>query len=85
MVRGGRTEKQAAAAGASSPAITVELDADAPNAHVLFRHRVAPAPANLQITATDVVELVEVSAPGYKTQRYWLTFDRSLHLDAPTS
>ena len=82
MARGGRTEKQAAVAGAPSPVITVELDADAPNAQVLFRHRVAPAPAHLQLTATNVVELVEISAPGYKTQRYWLTFDRSLHLDA---
>jgi outer membrane biosynthesis protein TonB len=62
--------------------IAVELDADAPNAHVVFRRRVTPAPAQMQIGATDVVELVEVSAPGYKTQRYWLTFDRPTHLKA---
>ena len=62
--------------------IDVDLDADAPNAHVVFRRRVAAAPAQMQIAATDVVELVEVSAPGYKTQRYWLTFDRPTHLKA---
>jgi serine/threonine protein kinase len=62
--------------------ISVELDADAPNAHVVFRRRVAAAPTTMQLAATDVVELVEVSAPGYKTQRYWLTFDRPTHLRA---
>jgi hypothetical protein len=62
--------------------ISVELDADAPNAHVVFRRRVTPAPDKIQISATDVVELVEISAPGYKTQRYWLTFDRPTHLEA---
>jgi hypothetical protein len=34
------------------------------------------------LTASDVVELVEVSATGYKTVRYWLTFDRETHLHA---
>jgi serine/threonine protein kinase len=62
--------------------ITVQLDADAPNAHVTFRRHIAGAPTSLQISATDVVELVEVSAPGYKTSRYWLTFDRPTHLKA---
>jgi len=62
--------------------IAVDLEADAPNAHVVFRRRVATAPATMQLAATDVVELVEVSAPGYKTQRYWLTFDRPTHLKA---
>jgi serine/threonine protein kinase len=62
--------------------IAVELDADAPNAHFVFRRRVSAAPEQIQINATDVVELVEVSAPGYKTQRYWLTFDRPTHLKA---
>jgi serine/threonine protein kinase len=64
------------------PKIAVQLDADAPNAHVTFRRRVAPAPTSLQINATDVVELVEVSAPGHKTARFWLTFDRPTHLRA---
>jgi outer membrane biosynthesis protein TonB len=36
----------------------------------------------MQINATDVVELVEVSAPGFKTTRYWLTFDRPTYLKA---
>ncbi|HET9993604.1 MAG TPA: serine/threonine-protein kinase, partial [Kofleriaceae bacterium] len=62
--------------------ITVQLDADAPNAHVTFRRHIAGAPASMQINATEVVELVEVSAPGYKTARYWLTFDRPTHLKA---
>lgn len=62
--------------------IDVTLEADAPNARVVFRRRVAAAPATMMIAATDVVELVEVSAPGYKTQRYWLTFDRPTHLKA---
>ena len=62
--------------------ITVQLDADAPNAHVTFRRHIAGAPTSMQINATDVVELVEVSAPGYKTARYWLTFDRPTHLKA---
>jgi serine/threonine-protein kinase len=62
--------------------IEVDLDADAPNSHVVFRRRVSAAPAHIQISATDVVELIEVSAPGFKTQRYWLTFDRPTHLRA---
>jgi eukaryotic-like serine/threonine-protein kinase len=62
--------------------ITVQLDADAPNAHVTFRRHIAGTPTSTQINATDVVELVEVSAPGYKTARYWLTFDRPTHLKA---
>ncbi len=36
----------------------------------------------MKIAASDIVELVEVSAPGYKTMRYWLTFDRPTHLNA---
>ena len=62
--------------------IEVQLEADAPNSHVVFRRRVEASPATIQIAATDVVELVEVSAPGYKTSRYWLTFDRATHLHA---
>ncbi len=62
--------------------IDVTLEADAPNARIVFRRRIASAPATLTIGATDVVELVEISAPGYRTQRYWLTFDRPTHLKA---
>ncbi|HUJ57803.1 MAG TPA: protein kinase [Kofleriaceae bacterium] len=64
------------------PKVQVELDADAPNAHVVFRRRIAPAGTSNEIAPSDVVELVEVSAPGYKTERYWLTFDRPTHLKA---
>jgi serine/threonine-protein kinase len=95
-LRGGKTEKTAmtpAPVQQPLPAtatqlpkepvkIAVELEADAPNAHFVFRRRVSAAPEQIQISATDVVELVEVSAPGYKTQRYWLTFDRPTHLKA---
>jgi len=77
-------------AGAAIPAtretptdrIQIDIDADAPNSHVVFRRRVQQAPSTLQVSPTDVVELVEVSAPGYKTERYWLTFDRPTHLIA---
>ncbi len=62
--------------------IAVSLEADAPDARIVFRRRVAPAPVALTINATDVIELVEVSAPGYRTTRYWLTFDRPTLLKA---
>jgi hypothetical protein len=73
-------------AAATQPAapekIEVKLSADVPNARVVFRRRVANAPVEMEINTTDVVELVEVSAPGYKTTRYWLTFDRATYLTA---
>ncbi|MGE5185952.1 MAG: TonB family protein [Acidobacteriota bacterium] len=62
--------------------IDVAIDADAAHAHVVFRRRVTDAPLSSQIAASDVVELVEVSAPGYKTERYWVTMDRPTHLKA---
>ena len=62
--------------------IQVELSANVPNARVTFRRRVAAAPATMQISSSDIVELVEISAPGYKTTRYWLTFDRPTKLVA---
>ena len=62
--------------------ITVKLDSDVDNARVVFRRRMQPAGTSLEIATSDVVELVEVSAPGYKTVRYWLTFDRETHLRA---
>ncbi len=62
--------------------IAVALHANVPNARVTFRRRVSAAPSQMQITPSDIVELVEVSAPGYKTVRYWLTFDRPTTLDA---
>jgi tRNA A-37 threonylcarbamoyl transferase component Bud32 len=62
--------------------VSVALEANVPGARVTFRRRVSPAPAAMQIAPSDIVELVEVSAPGYKTLRYWLTFDRPTHLTA---
>jgi serine/threonine-protein kinase len=62
--------------------IAVELDADIANARITFRRRSVTAPVTMQINSTDVMEIVEVTAPGYKTARYWLTFDRPTHLHA---
>ena len=62
--------------------VAVVLSADAPNAHVVFRRRVTPAPMHTELDPTTIVELVEIDAPGYKTQSYWLTLDRPTHLVA---
>ena len=62
--------------------IAVNLHANAANARVTFRRRVSTAPSTIQIAPSEIVELVEVSAPGYKTMRYWLTFDRPTTLNA---
>jgi TonB family protein len=62
--------------------VQVIIDTDVANAHVVFRRRVASAPMTTEIAASDIVELVEVSAQGYKTERYWLTLDRGTHLKA---
>ncbi|HEY5927879.1 MAG TPA: protein kinase [Kofleriaceae bacterium] len=62
--------------------IEVNLDANVPNARVVFRRRVHDVPAKMELNATDVVELVEVSATGHKTVRFWLTFDRPTYLKA---
>jgi protein TonB len=42
----------------------------------------AATPFKAEVGNNDIVELVEVAAPGYKGQRYWLTFDRATHLHA---
>jgi serine/threonine-protein kinase len=62
--------------------ILVQLDADVANARITFRRRSIAAPTSLQVNASDVMEIVEVTAPGYKTARYWLAFDRPTHLRA---
>ncbi len=62
--------------------VAVQLEANVANARVTFRRRSSPTPATMQIAPSDIVELVEVSAPHYKTVRYWLTFDRATHLTA---
>jgi hypothetical protein len=65
--------------------VSVQLEANVTSARVTFRRRVSPTPTTMQITPSDIVEIVEVSAPGYKTVRYWLTFDRPTHLNARLS
>ena len=65
--------------------IEVTLEANVANARVTFRRRVTAAPTTMQIMPSDIVELVEVSAPGHKTVRYWLTFDRPTKLVAQMS
>ncbi len=72
----------AAATQPASSKIAVQIDANVADARVTFRRRLSAAPATMQVTASDIVELVEVSAPGHKTVRYWLTFDRATHLTA---
>jgi len=65
--------------------ISVTLDANVANARVTFRRRVTAAPTTIQVMPSDIVELVEVSAPNHKTVRYWLTFDRPTKLVAQLS
>lgn len=84
------TTQTAPAPGAATPApqtpnegkVAVNVRSNAPNARVTFRRRSMLAPAKLQLGASDIVELVEVSAPGYKSMRYWITFDRATNLYA---
>jgi tRNA A-37 threonylcarbamoyl transferase component Bud32 len=65
--------------------ITVSLEANVANARVTFRRRVIPAPSTMQLAPSEIVELVEISAPGHKTVRYWMTFDRPTKLVAQLS
>ena len=62
--------------------IDVDLEANVPGARVTFRRHLTQAPEHEEVAPIDVVELVEFSAPGYKTERYWITFDRPTHLKA---
>ena len=62
--------------------VEVIITADVPNARVTFRRRLASAPFTITVNPTDIVELVEVSAPGKRTVRYWLTIDRPTKLHA---
>nr|HEX4315518.1 serine/threonine-protein kinase [Kofleriaceae bacterium] len=63
--------------------IGVKIDSNIDGARFVLRRRLQAtgAPA-MEMSPSDVVELLEVSAPGYKTVRYWLTFDRETHLMA---
>jgi hypothetical protein len=58
------------------------VDSDTAGARVTFRRRVHAAPVTLAVTPGDMVELVEVSAPGHKTVRYWITIDRTTRINA---
>jgi tRNA A-37 threonylcarbamoyl transferase component Bud32 len=69
-------------APAARPIIDLAVEADAPGARVVFRRRLSPAPFKTSVPASDIVELVEVDAPGHKTVRYWLTIDRPTALRA---
>ncbi len=75
-----------AAATATTPAeraiVDLAVAADAPGARVVFRRRLSAAPFKTSVPSSDIVELVEVDAPGRKTVRYWLTIDRPTSLRA---
>ncbi len=71
-----------AAAPAERPVVDLAVEADAPGARVVFRRRMSTAPFKTSVRTSDIVELVEVDAPGHKTVRYWLTIDRPTALRA---
>jgi len=60
----------------------LQIGANVPESTVTFRRRVTAAPIRMQLASSDIVELVEISAPGYKTVRYWITMDRATRLQA---
>lgn len=62
--------------------VPVHVEADAPKAQLLMRHRTSAVPTSLETVPANVEELVEISAPNRKTVRYWLTFDRPIRLRA---
>jgi eukaryotic-like serine/threonine-protein kinase len=70
----------ATAAAPQEHKVAMRVDSDVAGSRVTFRRRVAATPSKTEITATDIVEMVEVSAPGHKTVRYWLTVDRPTNL-----
>ncbi len=71
-----------AAAVPQNRKVPMRIGADVADARVTFRRRVAVAPSKMEITTTDIIEMVEVSAPGHKTVRFWLTIDRPTNLTA---
>ena len=71
-----------AAAPAERRVVHLAVEADAPGARVVFRRRLSAAPFETSVRTSDIVELVEVDAPGRKTVRYWLTIDRPTALRA---
>jgi TonB family protein len=80
---GAATPSEATVPGGAK--VEVQLEANVANARVSFRRHLEAAPLKTDLAPSDMVELVEVSAPGYKTERYWLTFDRPTHLVAHLS
>jgi hypothetical protein len=76
----------APAAAATEPAqpSSVELlvRTDAPDGRFTLRRRSYRAGERITVTAGDVAEVIEVSAAGRKTRRFWLTLDRSATLQA---
>ncbi|HEU0037563.1 MAG TPA: protein kinase [Kofleriaceae bacterium] len=71
----------------SEHAATVErvqlvVRANAPDAKVTFRRKISQAPYTIEVTASDTPELVEVSAPGRKTMRYWVQTQLPRELNA---
>jgi serine/threonine protein kinase len=72
----------AATVPAAPEEVDLTIDSEAPEARVVFRRRLSPTPFSTSVRTSDIVELVEVSAPGHKTVRYWLTIDRPTALRA---
>jgi tRNA A-37 threonylcarbamoyl transferase component Bud32 len=62
------------------PTVALAIETTTPNARVVFRRHISAAPMTLAVPASHVPELVEVSAPGHQTMRYWMTVDQALHL-----
>ncbi len=68
----------------SRPAVELEvaIKSNAKNAHVVLRRQLLAVPASLHVVPGQNPELLEISAPGHKTMRYWITLDRAITLDA---
>ena len=62
------------------PTVALAIETTTPNARVAFRRHITAAPMTFAVPAGHAPELVEVSAPGYQTMRYWMTVDQPLHL-----
>lgn len=80
-----RSSSSATAASPTSttPAsVTLRVIADAPQARVTFRHRNEDAGNAQTLAANNVFELLEVTAPGRSSIRYWVKLDRALTLVA---
>jgi hypothetical protein len=73
----------AASPASTAPAsVTLRVVVDAPQARLTFRHREEAATSAQTVTSNNVLELIEVSAPGRSSIRYWIKLDRALTLVA---